>query len=37
MKRNGFTEEQVLAIVKEEGEVGRKVSDLCGLRAPLGK
>jgi putative transposase len=28
MKRSTFTEEQILAIVKE-GEAGRKVADLC--------
>lgn len=28
MKRSKFTEEQILAIVKE-GEAGRKVADLC--------
>jgi putative transposase len=28
MKRSTYTEEQILAIVKE-GEAGRKVADLC--------
>ena len=28
MKRSKFTDEQILAIVKE-GEAGRKVADLC--------
>ena len=28
MKRSKFSDEQILAIVKE-GEAGRKVSDLC--------
>ena len=28
MKRSKFTDEQILAIVKE-GEAGRKVTDLC--------
>ena len=30
MKRSKFTDEQILAIVKE-GEAGRKVKDLCRL------
>jgi putative transposase len=29
MKRSKYTDEQILAIVKE-GEAGRKVADLCG-------
>jgi putative transposase len=32
MKRSKFTDEQVLAIVKE-GEAGRKVADLCRTHA----
>jgi hypothetical protein len=31
MKRSKFTDEQILAIVKE-GEAGRKVADLCRTR-----
>ena len=36
MKRSKFSDEQILAIVKE-GEAGRKVSDLCrthGIAGP---
>jgi len=34
MKRSKFTDEQILAIVKE-GEAGRKVADLCRGLDPI--
>ena len=36
MKRSKFSDEQILAIVKE-GEAGRKVSDLCRTHGITGQ